>query len=112
MSVLFNPAYLTEHKKDFDLPNYIRTKLDFIRNKYQDIPGIDTKTVQSECENLKPSISDFLHSSSSNDLQETFFGNNFLSFQQLVNSRFLEENSNLLLDIYLIASTNSAECER
>ena len=107
MSVLFASAYLIEHKKDIYLPNYGRSELDFIRNKYQNFPGFDTKTVQSEWEKLKPSMSDFLDRSSSNDLQETFW-KQFLLLQQPVNSRFLEENSNLLvlLNIYLIAPTN------
>ena len=93
--MLSDPAYLIEHKKDIDLPNYGRIELNFIRNKYQDFRGIDTKTVQSEWEKSKPSMSDFLDRSSSNDLQETFW-KQFLSIQQSVNSRFLEENSNLL----------------
>ena len=112
MSVLFDPAYLIGYKKDIHLPNYGRSELGFIRNKYQNFPGFDRKTVHSEWEKLKPSMSDFLDRSSSNDLHETFW-KQFLLLQQSVKSRFLKENSNLLvlLNIYLIAPTKSAECE-
>ncbi|CAF3750395.1 unnamed protein product [Rotaria socialis] len=113
MSVLFDPAYLIEHKADIDSPNYGRAELDSIRNKYQDFPGIDTKAVGSEWEKLKPPLSEFMDRSSSKNLQETFW-QQFLLLKQSVNSRFLEENTNLLalLSIYLIAPTNSTECDR
>ena len=41
MSHLFDPAYLIDRKKDIDLPNYGRTELDFIQNKYKNFPDID-----------------------------------------------------------------------
>jgi hypothetical protein len=87
--------------------------LDFIRNKYKDFPGFDTDAVRSEWEMLKRSLSEFLDRPSSIDLQETFW-QQFMLLKESVNSRFLEENKNLLtlLSIYLIAPTNSVECER
>ncbi|CAF3570543.1 unnamed protein product [Rotaria sp. Silwood1] len=113
MTILFDPIYLIEHKKDVDSPDYGRPELDFIRNKYKDFPGLDTDAVRSEWETLKPSLCEFLDSPSSIDLKETFW-QQFLLLKQAINSRFLEENKNLLalLSIYLIVPTNSVECER
>ncbi|CAF1341874.1 unnamed protein product, partial [Rotaria sordida] len=113
MTMLFDPIYLIEHKKDVDSPDYGRPELDFIRNKYKDFPGLDTDAVRSEWEILKPSLSEFLDRPSSIDLKETFW-QQFLLLKQATNSRFLEENKNLLalLSIYLIMPTNSVECER
>ncbi|CAF4004026.1 unnamed protein product [Rotaria sp. Silwood2] len=113
MTLLFDPRYLIEHKKDIDCPTYGRQELDFIRNKYKDLLGFDFYAVQNEWELLKRSLSHFLGRSSATDLQETFW-QQFLLLQQSINSQFLSENKNILflLNIYLISPTNSAECER
>lgn len=113
MTVLFDPRYLIEHKKDIDYPTYGRQELNFIRRKYKDLSGFDFIAVQNEWELLKRSLSDFLDRSSAIDLHETFW-QQFLLLQQTINSQFLVENKNILvlLNIYLISPTNSVECER
>jgi hypothetical protein len=113
MTILFDPRYLMEHKKDLDCSTYGREQLNFIRHKYKNLSGFDFFAVQSEWELLKRSLCDFMEMSSATALQETFW-QQFLLLQQSTNSQFLLENKNILilLNIYLISPTNSVECER
>lgn len=113
MFVLFDPQYLIEHKEDIDSPEYGRLELDFIRNKYKNIIGFDSNAVRIEWESLKNPLKDFIDVFTRSNKEEKFW-EQFLLYQKSVSSRFLDENKNilLLLSIYLISPTNSAECER
>jgi hypothetical protein len=113
MAVLFDPRYLLEHKKDIDSPEYGRLALDFLRNKYKNLIGFDSNAVQIEWESLKQSLSGFIDIHLALKNEEPFW-QQFLLHKRSTSDRFLDENKNvlLLLSIYLISPTNSAECER
>lgn len=113
LTVLFDPRYLTEHKDDIKSPQYGRSALDFVRNKYKNFTGFDPNAVLIEWESLKQSLSDFIDTFLSSKKDEPFW-EHFLLYKRSISDRFLDENKNvlLLLCIYLISPTNSAECER
>lgn len=113
MTVLFDHQYLVKHKEDIDSPEYGRSQLDFIRNKYKNIIGFDSNAVQIEWESLKNPLKDFIDIFTRSNQKEKFW-EQFLLHQKSASTHFLDENKNilLLLSIYLISPTNSAECER
>lgn len=113
LTVLFDPRYLIEHKKDIASPDYGRSSLGFLRDKYKGLREFDSNAVRSEWETLKPTLADFVNTSATVGTQEGFW-NQFLLLRQSLSDQFLGENQNilLLLSIYLISPTNSAECER
>jgi hypothetical protein len=113
LSVLFDPRYLIAHKKDIASPTYGRSELDFLRRKYERFDGFVSNDVRSEWESFKLALSDFVNFSSTM-LSPTTFWKDFLALKRSTNVLFQNDNKNvlLLLGIYLIAPTNSAECER
>lgn len=113
LTMLFDPGYLYEHWKDIDTPAYGRSALDFLQNKYENLVGFDASAVQAEWESIKTALGDFMDISSSADQKENFW-QKFLLWKQSTTPEFLTRTKNLLilLGVYLISPTNSAECER
>lgn len=113
MSVLFDPHYLIAHKNDIDSPDYGRSSLDFLRDKYKNLDGFDSNAVLIEWESLKQPLSHFVDVFPTSEPEETFW-QKFIVFKSSISSQFIDGNKNvlLLLGIYLISPTNSAECER
>lgn len=113
LTVLFDPIYLIEHKNDIDSPEYGRSALDFLRNKYKSLVGFDSNAVQIEWESLKQSLYNFIDISPTLEKDASFW-QEFLLFKKSTTDRFLDDNKNVLclLGIHLISPTNSAECER
>ena len=113
MTVLFDPQYLATHKTNIESSEYGRAELDFLRDKYKGLVGFDSESVRSEWEMLKPMLARFMNSSTAICSQGGFW-QQFLSLNRSMNDEFLNENKNIhvLLSIYLISPTNSAECER
>ena len=113
LSTLFDPRYLITNKNKLDSIEYGRFHLNFLREKYKNFPNFDSNGVRNEWESLKPVLSDFIQTSLS-DCSDKLFWKNFIILKQSINNLFIEEYKNilLLLNIYLISPTNSAECER
>jgi hypothetical protein len=110
LTVLFDPRYLIEHKKYIVSPDYGRSALGFLRDKYKGLGEFDSNAVRSEWETLKPTLVDFINTSPTIGTHARFW-NQFLLLKQSLNDQFLRENQNilLLLSIYLISPTNSAD---
>jgi hypothetical protein len=113
LSLLFDVPYLIKNKNKLDSTEYGRRSLDILRKKYQNLPDFDCNLVRNEWESLKPIIFDYIQSFPS-DLSEKLFWKNLITLKMSTNNLFIEEYKNilLLLNVYLISPTNSAECER
>jgi hypothetical protein len=113
LSILFDPQYLIHHKKDISSPEYGRTAIDFLRKKYKRFISFDFNFAHNEWDSIKPGLSDYVHNLST-DCAVKEFWKNFILLKQTTNTLFDQQYKNilLLLDIYLISPTNSAECER
>ena len=113
LSVLFDPHYLIKNRKNVGSLDYGRSELDFLRGKYRNLGGFNSNAVRSEWESFKQPLSDYLNMSTINHSEKTFW-QDFICLKQTVNSKFDDSHKNvlLLLGVYLISPTNSAECER
>lgn len=113
LSVLFDPQHLIRHKQEIDSNEYGRSALASLRKKYKDLKGFDSTAVIIEWESLKPGLSDFTNSLRTGQSMACFW-KDFILFKQSINSLFNDEFKNILvlLDVYLVSPTNSAECER
>ncbi|CAF3918967.1 unnamed protein product [Rotaria sp. Silwood1] len=113
LSILFDPQYLIKNKRNISCLDYGRSELDFLRRKYNKFPNFDSNVVRNEWESLKQPLSDFANTFSTVQSTQTFW-KDFIALKISTNSNFLSQHKNilLLLNIYLISPTNSAECER
>ncbi|CAF1348456.1 unnamed protein product [Adineta ricciae] len=94
LSVLFDPQHLFKHKNKININEYGRSALSFLRKKYKNVVGFDHSSVGNEWESLKVSIYDYVNNLPNNTPVNEFW-KNFI-----------------LLNIFLISPTNSAECEK
>ena len=76
-------------------------------------PGFDSNAVIHEWESIKQCVSEFINNSSS-VATEPLFWKTFIGLKQAIDNNFVHQYKNILilLNIYLIAPTNSAEYER
>ncbi|CAF2991799.1 unnamed protein product [Rotaria sp. Silwood2] len=113
LSILFDPQYLFQHKKDINSNEYGRSALDFLRKKYKNFVDFDFNSVRNEWESLKASLYDYVNSLPT-DYSVKDFWKSYILQKQLMNNGFYYEFKNilLLLNVYLISPTNSTECER
>ncbi|CAF3984796.1 unnamed protein product, partial [Adineta steineri] len=113
LSTLFDPQHLLKNSKKLDSVEYGRSQLVCLRQKYKNFPGFDCNAVRNEWESFKQPLLNFIQTFSS-DCSEKLFWKKFITLKQSTNSLFLEEYKSILilLSIYLISPTNSAECER
>ncbi len=113
LSILFDPQYLIQHKKNISSTEYGRGAIDFLRKKYKNFVGFDSTSVRNEWDSLKPALSDYVNTLPT-DCAAKEFWKSFLLLKQTTNILFDDHHKNilLLLNIYLISPTNSAECER
>lgn len=113
LSILFDPQYLIQHKKDITSNEYGRSALDFLRKKYKTLVGFDPNAVRNEWESLKASFIDYANNLPPNCSVKEFW-KNLVKLKQSTNCFFDDQHKNilLLLNVYLISPTNSAECER
>ncbi|CAF1599951.1 unnamed protein product [Rotaria magnacalcarata] len=112
-SFLFDPLAIEENQALFNEATYGRQELQYLRQKYQNLSGFDSKNVQMEWESFKPLMVNFIGNKFSNASPAKFW-KNFIELKTTTNERFSEEFKNILilLSIYLISPLNSAECER
>ncbi|CAF1426981.1 unnamed protein product [Rotaria magnacalcarata] len=112
-SFLFDPLTIEENQALFNEATYGRQELQYLRQKYQNLSGFDSKNVQMEWESFKPLMVNFIGNKFSNASPAKFW-KNFIELKTTTNERFSEEFKNILilLSIYLISPLNSAECER
>ena len=110
---MFDTQYLIKNKKNISCLDYKRSELDLIRQKYNKFPNFDSNIVRNEWKSFKQPLSDFANTFSTVQATQTFW-KDFLALKLTANSSFLSRHKNILLlfSIYLISSTNSAECER
>jgi hypothetical protein len=113
LSYLFDPIMLNENKHILQDATYGRPELDFLRQKYNDLHGFDSGSVQMEWESLKPLAIDFIGINSSSRSPAVFW-KDFIQLKRVTHDRFFQQFDNILMlmSIYLISPTNSAECER
>ena len=113
LSVLFDPQYLLQHKQDIDSNEYGRSALTSLRKKYKDLEGFDSDAATSEWQSLKPGLSDFTNHLRTGQSMDRFW-KDFIMLKQSTNILFNNQFKNILilLGVYLIAPTNSVECER
>ncbi|CAF1285725.1 unnamed protein product [Rotaria sordida] len=113
LSILFDPQYLIKNKRNISCLDYGRSELDFLRQKYNKFPNFDSNIVRNEWESLKQPLSYFANTFSTVQSTQTFW-KDFIALKVTTTSNFLSQHKNilLLLNIYLISPTNSAECER
>ena len=100
------------HKDIVDQPEYGRVGLNYLREKYKNLPLFDKTAVQAEWELIKISLAEFLKSSLIH-ARKTFW-KAFVLLKQSTNEHFVKQYENILalLSIYLLSASNSAECER
>jgi hypothetical protein len=113
LSILFDPQYLIQHKKDLASNEYGRSALDLLRKKYKKFLGFDSTAVRNEWESFKASLNDYATNLPPNCPVKEFW-KNLVKLKQSTNCFFADQHKNilLLLNVYLISPTNSAECER
>ena len=113
LSVLFDPQHLIRHKQEIDSNQYGRSALTSVRNKYKDLKGFDFFAVIIEWQSLRPGLSDFTNCLRTGQSMASFW-KDFILLKQSTNSLFNDEFKNILvlLGVYLISPTNSAEYER
>ncbi|CAF3876870.1 unnamed protein product [Rotaria sp. Silwood1] len=112
LSILFDPNYLIHHREIVDQPEYGRKALNYVREKYKNLPSFDKTAVQAEWELIKIPLAEYLKTSMSHTRK--YFWKSFILHKQTVNEQFPEQFKNILvlLSIYLLSASNSAECER
>ena len=113
LSYLFDPMMLNENKHILQDATYGRAELEFLRRKYNDLPSFDSAHVPMEWESLKPLIATFIQIPT-NSRSPRGFWKEFIQLKHATHERFIHqfENILILISIYLISPTNSAECER
>ena len=113
LSILFDPQYLIEHKKEITSNTYGRSSLDFLRKRHQYFEGFDFTSVLNKWLSVKVSLIDYIKTVS-HDYSPMEFWKNFLLLKQSVNSSYRHQHKKILLlmHIYLISPTNATECER
>ena len=113
LSVLFDPQYLIKNMNKLNSNDYGRSQLNFLRKKCKMFPGFDSNAVIHEWESLKQCMIEFINYSSSASVASLFW-RKFIVLKQEIYNNFIHQYKHLLilLNIYLIAPTNSAECER
>lgn len=113
LSHLFDPIILNENNGILMDASYGRAELEFLRRKYNDLPSFDSAHVLIEWESLKPQIAAFILLPT-NSRSPKYFWKEFIQLKQTTHDGFTEkfENILILISIYLISPTNSAECER
>ena len=114
LTVLFDPKYLVEHKNEINSPNYGRSAVNYLRDKYQNLHGFDSSAVAMEWERLKNPLSDFVDVLPVSESKIETFWTDFIKFKTSFSDQFIDEHKNILilLGVFLISPTNSAECER
>ncbi|CAF3076933.1 unnamed protein product, partial [Rotaria sp. Silwood2] len=112
LSISFDPNYLMDHKEIVDQPEYGRKVLNYLREKYKNLPSFDKTAVHAEWELIKIPLAEYLKGSITHTRKH--FWKSFILFKQTINERFIEQFKNIvmLLSIYLLSASNSAECER
>ncbi|CAM4777001.1 unnamed protein product [Rotaria magnacalcarata] len=112
LSILFDLNYLMDHKETVDQPEYGRNALNYVREKYKNLPSFDQTAVQAEWELIKIPLAEYLKTSITQ--KRKHFWKSFILFKQTVNEQFSEQFKNILvlLSIYLLSASNTAECER
>jgi hypothetical protein len=113
LSLLFDPIMYEENQQCLNDATYGRSELNYLRQKYENLSGFDSKKVQVEWELLKPMVISFIEIKS-NNCSSAIFWKNFIKLKQTTYELFSEQFRNILmlLSIYLISPLNSAECER
>ena len=113
LSMLFDPQYLIQHKNKINSNEFGRSALTFLRKKYKNLLGFDHTSVGNEWESMKVSLHDYVNNLSTNNSVKMFW-KNFILLKQSTISLFREQykNISILLNVFLISPTNSAECER
>lgn len=111
--VLFEPDYLIQHKSEVDKPGYGRQELNFLRVKYQHLPGLNMDECRIEWEKMKVSLSEFVLNNQEKNSRRIFW-KSFILWKEAIDSTFREQYKNILilLSIYLISPLSSTECER
>ena len=104
---------MIQHKNDINSNEYGRLALDFLRKKYKTFIRFDYTAVRNEWDSLKPALSDFINTLSINYSMKDFW-KNFVLLKMTTTNLFNDQHKNILilLNVYLISPTNSAECER
>ncbi|CAF1919155.1 unnamed protein product [Rotaria magnacalcarata] len=112
LSILFDPNYLKDHKDIVDQPTYGRSELNYVREKYKNLPSFDATAVQAEWELIKIPLAEYLKTSVGQTRK--YFWKSFILLKESVNEQFAEQFKNILmlLSVYLLSASNSAECER
>ena len=93
LSILFDPNYLMVHKDIVDQPEYGRVALNYLREKYKNLPLFDKTAVQAEWELIKISLGEFLKSSLIH-ARKTFW-KAFVLLKQSTNEHFVKQYENI-----------------
>jgi hypothetical protein len=110
---LFDPSHLHKNEHRVRQPGYGREQLAFLSKKYNLLDGFDPHKVVTEWESLRPSLISYIPVDGKTSSRKLFW-KNFILVQQSISISFTDDYKNilLLLNVYLISPTNSAECER
>ncbi|CAF1648070.1 unnamed protein product [Adineta ricciae] len=113
LSNLFDPAYMHKNEQRVRQVGYGREQLAVLSKKYHLLDSFDSQKVATEWESLRPSLISYI-AVDGKTCSRKLFWKEFILLQQSIHTNFINDYKNiiLLLNIYLISPTNSAECER
>ena len=113
LSFLFNPVMLEENRSRLNDATFGREELNYLCEKYEQLPNFDPNHVQTEWELLKFIVISFMPIRSNNSSSAVFW-KNLIELKQTTHPHFHGQYKNILmlLSVYLISPLNSAECER
>ena len=110
---LFDPAYLQRHEQRVRQIGYGREQVNFLSRRYNQLDGFDSHKAATEWESLRPSLISYISIDSKTDSRKLFW-KEFTLLQRSISMNFDDDYKNvmLLVNVYLVSPTNSAECER
>jgi hypothetical protein len=110
---LFDPSHLHKNEHRVRQPGYGREQLAFLSKKYNLLDGFDPHKVVTEWESLRSSLISYIPLDGKTCSRKLFW-KSFILVQQSISISFTDDYKNILLlvNVYLISRTNSAECER
>ena len=110
---LFDPAYLYKNEQSIRRNGYGREQLRFLTKQYHLIDGFDSYKAATEWESLRSPLISYI-ASADKQYSRKLFWKEFILLQQAISFSFADDYKNILLlvQVYLVSPTNSAECER
>jgi hypothetical protein len=113
LGALFDPAYLHKNEQRVCQTGYGREQLALLSKRHDVLVGFDPYKVATKWESLRPSLISYI-AVDGKKCSRKLFWKEFILLQQSISINFTADYKNILLlvNVYLVSPTNSAECER